>query len=154
MGNAHALLFPIDWPEPFGLVMIEAMACGTPVVAWRCGSVPEVMEDGVTGFILDSLEEAVQAVGRVAGLDRKRCRQVFESRFTAARMAEDYLRVYRRLTGRAVSPVPGDGLGKRGRLDPARVKAGGRRRVRVVRESPIRTSPPTEPPLKYPGQPV
>jgi glycosyltransferase involved in cell wall biosynthesis len=98
LGGAYALLFPIDWPEPFGLVMIEAMACGTPVIAWRCGSVPEVMQDGVTGFVVDNLDDAVRAVGRVAELSRARCRQVFEERFTAARMARDYLAVYRRLT--------------------------------------------------------
>src|SRR5215468_6475939 len=80
LGNAHALLFPIDWPEPFGLVMIEAMACGTPVIAWRNGSVPEVIEDGVTGFIVDSVEEAVRAVGRVPELRRHTCREVFEHR--------------------------------------------------------------------------
>jgi glycosyltransferase involved in cell wall biosynthesis len=97
LGNARALLFPIDWPEPFGLVMIEAMACGTPVVAWRNGSVPEVMEDGVTGFIVDSVDAAVRAVGRVDGLSRRACREVFEKRFDAARMARDYLEVYRRL---------------------------------------------------------
>jgi glycosyltransferase involved in cell wall biosynthesis len=97
LGNARALLFPIDWPEPFGLVMIEAMACGTPVVAWRNGSVPEVMEDGVTGFIVDSVDAAVRAVGRVGGLSRRACREVFEKRFDAARMARDYLEVYRRL---------------------------------------------------------
>jgi glycosyltransferase involved in cell wall biosynthesis len=100
LGNARALLFPIDWPEPFGLVMIEALACGTPVVAWRNGSVPEVLADGVTGFIVDSVEEAVQAVGRVAGLDRRVCRQTFEDRFDAARMARDYLEIYRRLVQR------------------------------------------------------
>ncbi len=97
LGRAHALLFPIDWPEPFGLVMIEALACGTPVIAWRCGSVPEVIDDGVTGFIVDSLEQAARAVGRVPALSRRRCRQVFEERFTAARMTRDYVRLYRRL---------------------------------------------------------
>jgi glycosyltransferase involved in cell wall biosynthesis len=97
LGNALALLFPIDWPEPFGLVMIEAMACGTPVIAWRNGSVPEIIEDGRTGFIVDSVEEAVRAVGWVAGLSRLVCRKVFEERFDAARMARDYLEVYRRL---------------------------------------------------------
>jgi glycosyltransferase involved in cell wall biosynthesis len=99
LGNAYALLFPIQWPEPFGLVMIEAMACGTPVIAFRHGSVPEVMEDGVTGYITDTLEEAVQAVERAGMLDRRRCRQVFERRFTADRMARDYLDVYERLLG-------------------------------------------------------
>jgi glycosyltransferase involved in cell wall biosynthesis len=97
LGEALALLFPIDWPEPFGLVMIEAMACGTPVVAWRNGSVPEVIEDGVTGFVVDSVEEAVAAVGRVGGLHRRNCRAVFEQRYDAARMARDYLEVYRRV---------------------------------------------------------
>jgi glycosyltransferase involved in cell wall biosynthesis len=97
LGNASALLFPIDWPEPFGLVMIEAMACGTPVIAYRRGSVPEVLEDGVTGFIVDKVEAAVSAVERVAALDRRKCRQVFERRFTASRMAEDYVKIYRQL---------------------------------------------------------
>jgi glycosyltransferase involved in cell wall biosynthesis len=96
LGNAHALLFPIEWPEPFGLVMIEAMACGTPVVAFRRGSVPEVMQNGVTGFIVDNVAEAVEAVGKVATLNRRTCRQVFERRFDAARMAQDYLALYRR----------------------------------------------------------
>ena len=98
--NAYALLFPIDWPEPFGLVMIEAMACGTPVIAYRHGSVPEVMQEGVTGFIVDSLDKAVQAVERVSTLSRKRCRQVFEERFSASRMACDYVAIYRRLLNR------------------------------------------------------
>jgi glycosyltransferase involved in cell wall biosynthesis len=97
LGNALALLFPIDWPEPFGLVMIEAMACGTPVIAWRNGSVPEVIEDAVTGFVVDSIAGAVQAVGRVASLSRHACRRVFEERYDAVRMARDYLEVYRRL---------------------------------------------------------
>jgi glycosyltransferase involved in cell wall biosynthesis len=101
LGNAAALLFPIDWPEPFGLVMIEAMACGTPVVAWRNGSVPEVMDDGVTGFVVDDVDEAVRAVGRAGELSRRRCREVFEQRFSVARMTRDYLAVYRRLAGRA-----------------------------------------------------
>ena len=95
--NALALLVPIDWPEPFGLVMIEAMACGTPVIAFRRGSVPEIMEDGVTGFVVDGVEQAVKAVGEIRSLDRKKCRQVFERRFTARRMAEDYVDVYQEL---------------------------------------------------------
>jgi len=97
LGNAYALLFPIDWPEPFGLVMIEAMACGTPVIAYRGGAVPEVMEEGHTGFIVEGLEDAVEAVLRVPELSRKRCREVFDQRFTAARMAHDYVQVYERL---------------------------------------------------------
>jgi glycosyltransferase involved in cell wall biosynthesis len=100
LGNAQALLFPIDWPEPFGLVMIEAMACGTPVIAYRNGSVPEVMEEGSTGFIVEELEDAVEAVRRVPELSRARCREVFEERFTAARMARDYVQVYERLIDR------------------------------------------------------
>jgi len=97
LGEALALLFPIDWPEPFGLVMIEAMACGTPVVAWRNGSVPEVIEDGVTGFVVDSVEEAVRAVERVGELRRRDCRAVFEQRYDAGRMARAYVDVYRRV---------------------------------------------------------
>jgi glycosyltransferase involved in cell wall biosynthesis len=97
LGGAYALLFPIDWPRPFGLVMIEAMACGTPVIAFRRGSVPEILEDGETGFIVDDLEDAVEAVPKVAGLDRRRCRKEFEERFTAERMARDYVGVYRKL---------------------------------------------------------
>jgi glycosyltransferase involved in cell wall biosynthesis len=97
VGSARALLFPIDWPEPFGLVMIEAMACGTPVVAWNRGSVPEIVEDGVTGFIVSSEAEAVEALARIGQLDRARIRQRFEARFTAERMAADYLALYRRL---------------------------------------------------------
>jgi glycosyltransferase involved in cell wall biosynthesis len=97
LGHAYALLFPIDWPEPFGLVMAEAMACGTPVIAYRCGSVPEVVEDGVTGFIVHDLEEAVRAAKRIPTLSRWHCRQRFEERFSAARMAHDYVAIYQRL---------------------------------------------------------
>jgi glycosyltransferase involved in cell wall biosynthesis len=104
LGNAYALLFLIDWPEPFGLVMIEAMACGTPVIARCRGSVAEVMQDGVTGFIVESVNEAVAAVRRIEGLSRARCRQAFETRFTAERMAGDYLVHYERLSrGRTMS---------------------------------------------------
>ena len=99
LGNAAALLFPIDWSEPFGLVMIEAMACGTPVVAWRRGSVPEVLEDGVTGFLVDSVDDAVAAARQAALLPRAQCRAVFEHRFTAERMARDYVSVYEQLAG-------------------------------------------------------
>jgi glycosyltransferase involved in cell wall biosynthesis len=103
LGNAYAMLFPIDWPEPFGLVMIEAMACGTPVIAWRNGSVPEVIDDGLTGFIVDSVDAGAEAVARVPRLNRQAIRGVFEDRFDAARMAQDYVRVYRRLVEGAVS---------------------------------------------------
>ena len=97
LGHAKALLFPIDWPEPFGLVMIEAMACGTPVVAMNRGSVPEIVEDGVTGFIVDTEDEAAEAVRKAAGLDRQCIRARFEERFTATRMAADYEVLYRKL---------------------------------------------------------
>jgi glycosyltransferase involved in cell wall biosynthesis len=101
LGNAAALLFPIDWQEPFGLVMIEAMACGTPVVAWRNGAVPEVIEEGVTGFVVDDEAAAAVAARRAYFLDRARIRAEFERRFTARRMAEDYVKIYERLCGRA-----------------------------------------------------
>jgi glycosyltransferase involved in cell wall biosynthesis len=95
--GASALLFPIDWPEPFGLVMIEAMACGTPVIAFRRGSVPEVIDEGVTGFIVENEDEAIAAIKRIGELDRRRVRATFERRFTAKRIAEDYLRHYQSL---------------------------------------------------------
>jgi glycosyltransferase involved in cell wall biosynthesis len=99
LGNARTLLFPIDWPEPFGLVMIEAMACGTPVIAFKNGSVPEVIDDGVTGFIVRSIEQAVAAVEGLGEIDRETVRATFEQRFTAERMAHDYLNIYRSLPG-------------------------------------------------------
>ena len=105
LGNASALLFPIDWPEPFGLVMIEALACGVPVVALRRGSVPEVIEHGATGFVVDTVDEAIDATRRVAQLDRRQCRAAFERRFTARRMAEDYLRLYRKLIAHQTAPA-------------------------------------------------
>jgi glycosyltransferase involved in cell wall biosynthesis len=97
LGHASALLFPIEWPEPFGLVMIEALACGTPVIAWRRGSVPEVVEEGVTGYVVDGVDQAVQAVSRIDRLRRADCRRAFEERFDARRMAKDYVEVYRRV---------------------------------------------------------
>ena len=99
LGNARALLFPIDWPEPFGLVMIEAMACGTPVVAFRAASVPEVIEDGVSGFIVRDIEQAVDAVSRLGELDRTTIRAAFDRRFSVKRMAGNYLAIYRSLPG-------------------------------------------------------
>jgi glycosyltransferase involved in cell wall biosynthesis len=101
VAGARALLFPIDWPEPFGLVMIESMACGTPVLAWDCGSVPEVVDDGVTGFIVSSEDQAVDALRRIGQLDRMAVRATFERRFSTRRMAEDYLGVYSALARRA-----------------------------------------------------
>jgi glycosyltransferase involved in cell wall biosynthesis len=101
LGEAGALLFPVDWPEPFGLAMIEAMACGTPVLAFRCGSVPEVIDDGATGKVVDSEEEAIAALPEILSYDRRAVRQRFEDRFTATRMAKDYVNTYRQsLKGR------------------------------------------------------
>jgi glycosyltransferase involved in cell wall biosynthesis len=97
LSGAHVLMFPIDWPEPFGLVMIEAMACGTPVIAFDRGAVPEVMDDGVTGFIVNNIDEAVTAAGKIHTLDRARVRATFDRRFTARRMAEDYVDLYEEL---------------------------------------------------------
>ena len=97
LGEAQALLFPIDWPEPFGLVMIEAMACGTPVLAFRKGSVPEIIEDGVTGRIVSSIDEVMLALPEVIALDRRTVRQRFEERFSATRMSKDYVNLYRSL---------------------------------------------------------
>ncbi|WP_099827097.1 glycosyltransferase family 4 protein [Oceaniglobus indicus] len=98
LGNASVFLFPIDWPEPFGLVMIEAMACGTPVVAWNNGSVAEIVEDGVTGYVVETEREAVDAVRRAAKLDRATVRAGFERRFTRHRMIQGYLKIYRRMS--------------------------------------------------------
>jgi len=104
LGEAAALLFPVDWPEPFGLVMIEAMACGTPVVAFRRGSVPEILEDGTSGFVVDTIEQAADAVRRIANLDRAKVRAEFERRFTVERMVRDYVKIYRTLAGAHVIP--------------------------------------------------
>ena len=106
LGGARALLFPINWPEPFGLVMIEAMACGTPVVAFNCGSVPEVIEDGVTGVIIDTIEQAADAVRRAGELDRRRVRARFELRFSATAMARRYLALYEELMVPTESDIP------------------------------------------------
>jgi hypothetical protein len=95
LGDASALLFPIDWPEPSGLSMIEAMACGTPVLAFRCGSVPEIIDPGVTGLIVRTMAEAMRMLPQVLAFDRRTVRQRFEQRFSATRMAEDYIQVYR-----------------------------------------------------------
>ena len=104
LGEASALLFPIDWPEPFGLSMIEAMACGTPVLAFRCGSVPEIIDPGVTGQIVDSMDEAIRVMPQVLALDRRAVRQKFEQRFSASRMAKDYVQVYRSLIKQQALP--------------------------------------------------
>ncbi len=106
LGNARALLFPVQWPEPFGLVLIESMACGTPVIAWNRGSVAEIVDAGVSGFVVNSEREALLAIQQVAGLDRARIRSVFERRFSARTMAEAYLRIYEQLLEPAVSKSP------------------------------------------------
>jgi glycosyltransferase involved in cell wall biosynthesis len=105
LAGAAALLFPIDWPEPFGLVMIEAMACGTPVIAFKSGSVPEVIDDGITGFVVSGEAEAIQAVRRLGEINRQRVRMHFEKRFTARRMAEQYLRHYKTLASTKGEPL-------------------------------------------------
>ena len=129
LGGAAALLFPIDWPEPFGLVMIEAMACGTPVIAYRRGSVPEIIEENVSGFVVDTIDEAVTAVRRVASLDRAKVRAQFERRFTVERMARDYLDIYRRLLSARRRPA------QFGMLN------GTREGWRAVRSSPLAPNP-------------
>jgi glycosyltransferase involved in cell wall biosynthesis len=106
LSNAYALLFPIDWVEPFGLVMIEAMACGTPVVAFRRGSVPEVIDDDVTGFVVESIDDSLRALDKIEHFDRSRCRRVFEKRFSAARMAADYVKIYEGLMKTQVRDRP------------------------------------------------
>jgi glycosyltransferase involved in cell wall biosynthesis len=108
LGNAYAVLFPIDWPEPFGLVMIESMSVGTPVVAFCCGSVPEIMDDGKTGFVVNDIDEAVEAVHKVQSIDRAVCRSVFEERFSSRRMAQDYLKVYAKIIGDSPDGGRGD----------------------------------------------
>jgi glycosyltransferase involved in cell wall biosynthesis len=104
LGNARALLFPIDWPEPFGLAMIEAMACGTPVIAYRNGSVPEVVREGVSGFIVDNIHSAVEAVRRADSIDRRSCRREFEERFTSRRMAREYVSIYESVLAGSLKP--------------------------------------------------
>lgn len=105
LGNAMGLLFPVDWPEPFGLAMIESMACGTPVIAFPCGSIPEVVDEGITGYIINSMEEAVEAVEKLPLISRKLCRETFEKRFSAERMAEDYLKIYNSLNKSGVKSI-------------------------------------------------
>ena len=117
LGNARALLFPIDWPEPFGLVMIEAMACGTPVIAWRCGSVPEVIEDRRTGFIVESMDEAIEAVEAVGQLNRGAIRAAFERRFSSRAMARQYVELYERLLGERLAGQIADTMAERPTAD-------------------------------------
>ncbi len=109
LGGACATLFPVDWPEPFGLVMIESMACGTPLIAFREGSVPEVMKQGVTGYMVDDIDSAVAALKHVPDIDRRECRKYFEEHFTAARMARDYVSIYRKLIDESSAASSSDG---------------------------------------------
>jgi glycosyltransferase involved in cell wall biosynthesis len=106
LGKAAAVLCPYDWPEPFGLVLIEALACGTPVLAYRRGSIPEILEDGITGFICDNLDEMVSALNRLPRIERQRCRQAFETRFTVTRMATNYVELYEKIIGEQRTRVP------------------------------------------------
>jgi glycosyltransferase involved in cell wall biosynthesis len=108
LGNAYALMCLIDWQEPFGMVMIEALACGTPVIAYRMGSVPELIEDGITGFVVDSVEDAAKAAKCIGELDRKLIRQVFEDRFSAQRMCREYVEIYQQICKREREPRAGD----------------------------------------------
>ena len=104
LGDAAALVCPYDWPEPFGLVLIEAMACGTPVLAYRQGSIPEIIDHGVTGYICDNINELAQAVAGIPLIDRKQCREIFERRFTVERMVRDYLALYERVAASHLRP--------------------------------------------------
>lgn len=106
LGDAYAMLAPYDWPEPFGLVFIESLACGTPVIAYRRGSVPEIIDHGVTGFLCETLEEMAQSVSHVSLLDRADCRRAFEARFTVQRMVRDYITVYEQMLGISSAPPP------------------------------------------------
>jgi glycosyltransferase involved in cell wall biosynthesis len=137
LGGASALLFPIDWPEPFGLVQIEAMACGTPVVAWRRGSVSEVIDEGVSGFMVEDIDEAVAAVHKARSLSRQAVRDRFDQRFTIERVARDYVRVYNSL---AAEPIlcPTGGTPRRGvEARPLRAPPG---RVITMQQPPLRVS--------------
>ncbi|MBU6480719.1 MAG: glycosyltransferase family 4 protein [Nitrospirae bacterium] len=139
IGNALALVCPYDWPEPFGLVLIEALACGTPVLAYRRGSIPEIIGDGITGFVCESLAEMAEAVERLPLIDRRRCRSAFEERFTADRMARDYVALYERMTEegivqtepkiRAIGSRHSNGSAFEGRQREMATRIGGSRHV-------------------------
>jgi glycosyltransferase involved in cell wall biosynthesis len=124
LGGASALLFPIDWPEPFGLVQVEAMACGTPIVAWRRGSVPEVIDEGVTGFMVEDIDEAIAAVHKARSLSRQAVRERFEQRFTIERVAHDYLRVYQSLAAEPIPIACGSGAWRGGESPPVQRSVG------------------------------
>jgi glycosyltransferase involved in cell wall biosynthesis len=139
LGDARALLFPIDWPEPFGLVMIEAMACGTPVLAFNCGAVREVIDDGVTGYVVNSVGEAICRLGSVLSLDRGRVRRRFEERFTVTRMTRDYLAIYASLIEKRTSrqrPRVGPLIEVQPELPPERAASGLREDVGIAAAAP------------------
>jgi glycosyltransferase involved in cell wall biosynthesis len=137
LGKAAALLFPVDWPEPFGLVTIEAMACGTPVIAFRRGSVPEIVTDGVSGYIVDTVEEAVAAVRRITTLDRAKVRAEFERRFTVERMAREYLEIYQ-----AVAVAPAEAAMIRGRAGKKATRTYPLKRPAHANESSVQANEP------------
>ena len=114
LGNAKALLFPISWAEPFGLVMIESMACGTPVIAFDEGSVPEIIDHGRSGFIVSSVEEAISSVKKIHHIDRKDCRSIFEKKFSATRMAKDYIALFEKLVENDTAALTGNSKMKYG----------------------------------------
>ena len=128
LGGADAVLFPIDWPEPFGLVMFEAMACGTPTVAYCMGSVPEVFDDGATGYVVHDIDGAVRALERIPAIDRRRCREVFEERFSVARMARSYVALYERVAAlhwsRRRSAAKSSGAGRLQPHPPSELRRG------------------------------
>jgi glycosyltransferase involved in cell wall biosynthesis len=144
LGEAAALLFPIDWPEPFGLVIIEAMACGTPVIAFRRGSVPEIIEDGVTGRIVATVDEAVRILPELFALDRRAIRRRFEQRFSAARMAKDYVRLYRSMLRKSDALHAENALFSSHELSisPMRMEVVARRQTRSGRSGPRNDLPP------------
>lgn len=123
LAGARALLFPIEWPEPFGLVMIEALACGTPVIAYPAGSVPEILEDGRTGYLVENVEQAVRRAGELDRLSREQCRRSFEQRFTDGRMARDYLSLYERLRSHRIPGRCADASDRGSVLHPDRLPA-------------------------------
>ena len=137
LGGASALLFPIDWPEPFGLVQIEAMACGTPVIGWRRGSVPEVIDEGVTGFMVEDIDEAVAAVHKARSLSRQAVRERFEQRFTIERVANDYVRVYQSLAAEPIQIASGGGAWRGAEPRPLRTPLG---REINGQQSPLRAT--------------
>jgi glycosyltransferase involved in cell wall biosynthesis len=142
LGGAAALLMPIDWPEPFGLVVIEAMACGTPVIAFPFGSMPELIEPGVNGALVESVDQAIAEVEALAALDRRLCRRSFEQRFTVARMAKNYVRAYEELAEETASSLGRSALPEPGIPIPAAVAAEERQLRAWLDQAGVNGSPP------------